>query len=93
MRFSLIVGALTVVDRGGYRSMSKIYIMRVNCIGFHDYAVRADSKKAAENKAVAMFQCDGTEGEVGEHLNVGDTWMTEAELKHAVNGNNGSIEL
>lgn len=73
--------------------MTKIYIMRVNCVGFHDYAVRANSKKEAETKAIHTFQCDSTEGEVGEHLSIGDTFMSEAELGKAVKGNNGMIEL
>lgn len=73
--------------------MSKIYIMRVNCVGFHDYAVRANSKKQAENMAVSAFQCDGTEGEVGEHLTLGDTFMTDEELKRLVKDSCGVAEL
>lgn len=49
--------------------MSKIFKIRMNCVGFKDYAVSAKSKKEArELVEKSHHQCDGTEFEFGEFL-------------------------
>lgn len=53
--------------------MSKIYKIRMNCVGLKDYAVEADSKKQArEIVEQHHHQCDGTEFEFGEFLEMDD---------------------
>lgn len=49
--------------------MSKIYKIRMNCVGLKDYAVTATSKKEARDLVEKTYhQCDGTEFEFGEFL-------------------------
>lgn len=40
------------------KKKEKIYYLTLQCAGFQNYAVRASSKKEAEDKAIGDFQCD-----------------------------------
>lgn len=49
--------------------MSKLYKIRMNCVGLVDLAVEASSKKEARELAEKTHkQCDGTEFEFSEFL-------------------------
>lgn len=59
--------------------MSKrVYKVRMNCVGLADYGVIASNKEEARRIVEnSHHQCDGTEFEFGEFLDIDDTEKTE----------------